>query len=97
VIILDHHISFIKLVEAHEFATIKNLYYRYDINKSGATLSYDFFKERLELDRLCSFGVLQRLKEYLPCIEDDDIKAEKISYSRDVTSAMYNKYKEFNP
>lgn len=76
VIILDHHISFIKLVEAHEFSTIKNLYYRYDINKSGATLSYDFFKERLELDRLCSFGVLQRLKEYLPCIEDDDIKAE---------------------
>ncbi|XP_030443076.1 uncharacterized protein LOC115665342 [Syzygium oleosum] len=71
VVILDHHKTALEMLTGDDCNVAENVVKILDMERSGATIAYDYFKEKLaEDDKVREFERMRRLFEY---IEDGDL------------------------
>nr|XP_043634076.1 uncharacterized protein LOC122605231 isoform X2 [Erigeron canadensis] len=103
VIILDHHKTALKMIDDGEFA-FTNVTKVIDMGRSGATIAYDFFKEKvLSLENvnnssgrelgIYNFECSRKLFEY---IEDADLWRWRLPNSKAFSSGLKDMNLEFN-
>lgn len=98
-IILDHHKTALKMLEDGEFDG-KNVTKVIEMGMSGATIAYEFFKEKIlalengnNLSGVHKFECCHRLFEY---IEDVDLWRWRLNNSKAFSSGLKDLNIEFN-
>lgn len=82
VLILDHH----KTALHNPFLVAPNVSKLIDLNRSGATLAFDYFKDRIDNDKVrAEFERVRRLFEY---IEDGDLWRWRLPNSKAFSSGL---------
>lgn len=90
VLILDHH----KTALHDPFLVAPNVSNLIDLNRSGATLAFDYFKDRIDNDKVrAEFERVRRLFEY---IEDGDLWRWRLPNSKAFSSGLKDLYIEFD-
>ncbi|KAI3797238.1 hypothetical protein L1987_32493 [Smallanthus sonchifolius] len=99
VIILDHHKTALKMLEEGEFGG-ENVTKVIDMGRSGATIAYDYFKQKIlalengnNLSGLHKFECFRTLFEY---IEDADLWRWRLHNSKAFSSGLKDLNNEFN-
>ncbi|KAJ0654688.1 putative DHH phosphoesterase superfamily [Helianthus annuus] len=99
VIILDHHKTALKMLEDGEFDS-ENVTKVIDMGRSGATIAYDYFKEKISalakgnnMSGLRKFERSRRLFEY---IEDADLWHWRLHNSKAFSSGLKDSNIEFS-
>ncbi|KAM0014655.1 putative DHH phosphoesterase superfamily [Helianthus debilis subsp. tardiflorus] len=99
VIILDHHKTALKMLEDGEFDS-ENVTKVLDMGRSGATIAYDYFKEKISalakgnnMSGLHKFERSRRLFEY---IEDADLWHWRLHNSKAFSSGLKDSNIEFS-
>ncbi|KAI7740905.1 hypothetical protein M8C21_027222 [Ambrosia artemisiifolia] len=99
VIILDHHKTAVKMLEDGEFGS-ENVAKVIDMGRSGATIAYDYFKEKISAlangnntSGLLKFEQSRRLFEY---IEDADLWRWRLHNSKAFSSGLKDLNLEFS-
>ncbi|KAI7731485.1 hypothetical protein M8C21_016933 [Ambrosia artemisiifolia] len=99
VIILDHHKTAVKMLEDGEFGN-ENVTKVIDMGRSGATIAYDYFKEKISAlangnntSGLDKFEQSRRLFEY---IEDADLWRWRLHNSKAFSSGLKDLNLEFS-
>ncbi|CAM8982113.1 unnamed protein product [Rhodiola kirilowii] len=109
VIILDHHKTALETLGGTGCDIGTNVLKVLDMNRSGATISYDYFKEKLEGKRSptdpnkslsrCTEVVLaeyRRVRQLFEYIEDGDLWRWKLKHSKAFSSGLKDLSIEFN-
>ncbi|KAK9048738.1 hypothetical protein SSX86_032296 [Deinandra increscens subsp. villosa] len=96
VIILDHHKTALKMLEDGDFEG-ENVTKVIDMGRSGATIAYDFFKEKiLALDNLKGIHKFECCRKLFEYIEDADLWRWRLHNSKAFSSGLKDLNIEFN-
>ncbi|KAF8014601.1 hypothetical protein BT93_H0424 [Corymbia citriodora subsp. variegata] len=94
VVILDHHKTALEMLSGDECNAGKNVAKILDMDRSGATIAYDYFKEKLVGDdKVREFERMRRLFEY---IEDGDLWRWRLPNSKAFSSGLKDSSIEFD-
>lgn len=90
-LIIDHHESFLKF----DISEKKNLDVFFDLKKSGASLTYEYFINLIGKKYLPEI-LIKKLEEFIIYIEDHDLRANKYEKTEALISGLYKMQYELN-
>ncbi|KAI4329768.1 hypothetical protein MLD38_028116 [Melastoma candidum] len=94
VVILDHHKTALETLGCEGLMSRGNVSKVIDMERSGATIAYDYFKAKVaDKDRVCEFERVRRLFEY---VEDGDLWRWRLDHSKAFSSGLKDLNLEFD-
>lgn len=105
IIILDHHKTSVEMF-SHVIFPRQNVHVVIDMNRSGATIAYDFFKEKLSQEKtecnnfpygnMIDESEIERINYLFKLIEDGDLWRWALPNSKAFSSGLKDLNIEFN-